>query len=220
MNDPRPIEHCPRCDADTERYANGECAPCRRAVSKRYYDRNAENRRVAARQRRIENPEQYRASQAKYRERHAEERAAATRAWRATNRDRVRAYQREAARHDPEANRAKVRRWAAENPEQATALRRAANSRRRARLRGAVTDDHSPHDIFQRDDGQCQISLHPDCRGQMELSRTSEWHIDHRQPLSRGGSHTRDNVQLSCDRCNRFKGARTMEEVEALEHLD
>ena len=36
--------------------------------------------------------------------------------------------------------------------------------------------------------------------------------IDHRVPLSRGGSNHPENLHLVCGRCNRRKGARTHEE--------
>lgn len=32
------------------------------------------------------------------------------------------------------------------------------------------------------------------------------WHIDHKQPLARGGSDTDDNLVLACKRCNLAKG--------------
>lgn len=34
-------------------------------------------------------------------------------------------------------------------------------------------------------------------------------HIDHRIPLSRGGEHSFDNLQMICEICNRAKGAST-----------
>lgn len=49
-------------------------------------------------------------------------------------------------------------------------------------------------------------------------------HIDHRVPLSRGGEHSFDNLQMICEICNRAKGASTEEEflgwISALKALD
>lgn len=39
-----------------------------------------------------------------------------------------------------------------------------------------------------------------------------KWHIDHRIPLSRGGSIELDNCVLACEWCNLSKGERTPEE--------
>lgn len=57
------------------------------------------------------------------------------------------------------------------------------------------------------------------CRGTEDIS------MDHVIPLSRGGRHTKANVEPACLRCNRRKGARTKQEFldflvqHALEHL-
>lgn len=37
-------------------------------------------------------------------------------------------------------------------------------------------------------------------------------HIDHKQPLTRGGSHSFDNLDMICEACNRAKRDRTPEE--------
>jgi 5-methylcytosine-specific restriction endonuclease McrA len=39
--------------------------------------------------------------------------------------------------------------------------------------------------------------------------------VDHVLPLSRGGTHTLDNLQMICDRCNRAKWDSTHDEFEA-----
>jgi len=44
------------------------------------------------------------------------------------------------------------------------------------------------------------------------LEPLSEYQIDHKIPVSRGGGHTRDNVCLACPRCNMSKKAKTSEE--------
>lgn len=40
--------------------------------------------------------------------------------------------------------------------------------------------------------------------------------LDHRQPLSRGGRHSLDNLTVCCERCNRLKGMLTAEEFRLL----
>ena len=47
-----------------------------------------------------------------------------------------------------------------------------------------------------------------------DLSKTGE-HLDHKQPLSRGGEHSMENIVLSCPACNMSKGAKTEEEFKA-----
>lgn len=43
------------------------------------------------------------------------------------------------------------------------------------------------------------------------------FHVDHRAPLSRGGEHAFENLQMVCEVCNRAKGALT--EAEFLEWI-
>ena len=54
--------------------------------------------------------------------------------------------------------------------------------------------------VFERDKGICGI-----CKA---LVGTERWEIDHVVPLSKGGLHAYDNVQLAHRRCNRSKGAK------------
>lgn len=58
--------------------------------------------------------------------------------------------------------------------------------------------------IFERDNGKCFY-----CAGQMVYQET--WHIDHRTPVSAGGSNDPENLVLSCVRCNLKKGAKMPE---------
>lgn len=50
--------------------------------------------------------------------------------------------------------------------------------------------------VWQRDRGRCT-----DCDSKEKLE------YDHIIPLAKGGSNTERNIQLLCERCNRFKGA-------------
>lgn len=38
--------------------------------------------------------------------------------------------------------------------------------------------------------------------------------VDHKQPLSRGGTHAMHNLCMACEECNRRKGSMTAEEFE------
>lgn len=52
--------------------------------------------------------------------------------------------------------------------------------------------------VWERDKGVCQICF--------ESAHKRGWHLDHIIPLSRGGSHTYDNVQVTHPSCNCSKG--------------
>lgn len=86
-----------------------------------------------------------------------------------------------------------------EHPE----VKRKAQSLRRARFRGAE-GSFSVKQIKQLlidQDFKCTVCL-------CDL-RTSDYQIDHKTPLSRGGSNWIDNIQLLCPNDNRRKNAST-----------
>ena len=85
--------------------------------------------------------------------------------------------------------------------------RRTYGKARRARMAGVPTESFSDDEIYERDDWTCQLCGRP-------VDPTLRWphpmykSLDHRVPISRGGSHTRDNVQLAHLSCNSRKGDR------------
>lgn len=96
-------------------------------------------------------------------------------------------------------------------PEQCDACievaRRDASSRRRARLRGADTDQIDRVYVFDRDGWRCQLcgKTVPKSKAHPHPLSAS---LDHVVPLARGGDHVTSNVQLAHLRCNVQKGAR------------
>lgn len=116
--------------------------------------------------------------QAIYKKVNAEHLMELARIWRDANRE-----------HNRERNRAYN---AAHKAERATT-----EHRRRARKYGAESDDHTRAEIFERDNGKCQICgviLDP-----------NNWHEDHIIPLALKGSNLRSNVQATCPHCNHVK---------------
>lgn len=78
---------------------------------------------------------------------------------------------------------------------------------RRAIIRGLHADVFEPTEIFDRDGWICQI-----CGD--DVDRSASWpdprsaSLDHIIPLSRGGTHIRENAQCSHFQCNVRKGGR------------
>lgn len=114
-------------------------------------------------------------------------------AYRAANRDQNKVY----SRRYYEANTEKYAEWARE---------------RRARVRGVTVESFTAAEIFERDEWTCGICgdavdrtlLHPD---------PGSPSLDHVVPLSRGGEHSRANVQLAHHGCNSGKRDRLPEEL-------
>jgi 5-methylcytosine-specific restriction endonuclease McrA len=158
----------------------------------RYYERNRERLKAQRRQRYQEDPTSELARNAEYRSTHPEIVNEISRRYRAAH---------------PEVGAAYARRWREANPDQAAVRGREASRRRRARMRGVIVEDFTDLEIFERDGWICGICCAPiDCVIGWPAPKSPS--IDHIQPISKGGDHTRDNVQASHLRCNLRKGGR------------
>jgi 5-methylcytosine-specific restriction endonuclease McrA len=123
--------------------------------------------------------------------------------WRAKNVESRKAYM-DAYR---EANRGAIteqyRRWRIANAQLVTEK----NQRRRARLLDAFVAPVNRDQVWERDNGCCQLCGNP-------IDRSIQWPhplsmtIDHIRPLILGGTHEPSNVQLAHAVCNSRKGDR------------
>lgn len=85
--------------------------------------------------------------------------------------------------------------------------RKAGYHKRRAQKRGTQVEDIRPIDIYERDIwlcGLCVTPVDPDAQYPDPMSPS----LDHILPLSKGGTHTYENVQLAHLTCNVSKGNR------------
>lgn len=145
--------------------------------------------------------------------------------WAAANRDRIHAYW-AARRKDPiagaalrarerarankniERRRASGRKWKAANRSKLKAWKVAnrdivnESCRRREALKRMTATEHVDYAQIRREsDGTCGI-----CR---QLIRVyDQVHFDHIVPLARGGTHTRDNIQIAHAVCNMTKATK------------
>ncbi len=81
---------------------------------------------------------------------------------------------------------------------------------RRVQKSAALSENIDLEAVFVRDGWHCQIC---GCATPAERRGTRHQNapeLDHRIPLSRGGTHTYDNVQCACHRCNLRKGNRSV----------
>lgn len=132
-----------------------------------------------------------------------------TRKWRADNPDAAktfdkrhyelnRQYQQEYYKRNKARNRANYDRWRAENPEKSRGRVR----RRRAKEANA-SGSHTVDQILEL----LELQLHKCANCKCKLT-TNNRHLDHIQPLSKGGSNDISNLQWLCFSCNTSKGAR------------
>ena len=143
--------------------------------------------------------------------------------WRRANPDKARRSARESTarwrRRDPEASRAAYRRWAHSahgremlrsygkryyQAHRAEALLRATLRRVRGRHIPGVFSGPDLEGLFIEQGGRCFY-----CAADLTLGKPD---LDHKTPISRGGTNDPDNLCWACSRCNRRKHTRTAEE--------
>ena len=132
------------------------------------------------------NLELARQKKAKYRKLHLEEAAARSRKWYEKNR---------------ELAIERARQWRKDNPESV----RASASIRRVRERAQAGEPYGGEDIARMHEDQGGLCFY--CQEPL-----SEYHIEHKIPIARGGLACLYNICLSCPDCNMRKGTKTPEE--------
>lgn len=77
---------------------------------------------------------------------------------------------------------------------------------RRSRIKATEVEPFTVEDVLVRDGSVCYL-----CEKVLGRDEVS---LEHVAPLSRGGSHTLNNVRIACLPCNRRKGARLLHELD------
>jgi len=232
------IKSCPKCQSDTERNAKGDCKPCAKVRDAAYYAANPEKIKVAKAAYYASNPEKARASRAALHLASPGKRKAYNAAYRAANPEKVRACSAAYRAANPEKAKESYSAWKAANPEgskkryadnpekqraYAVAYRaanpekvkagqaawyaahsgawRVHNQNRRARKleNGGTLSKGLSAKLFKLQKGKC-----PCCKQPLG----DDFHLDHIEPIARGGSNTDNNIQLLRAGCNLQKSAK------------
>ena len=146
--------------------------------------------------------------------------------------ERQRAYAREWIKRNPEKAREAVRRWSMTHPEQRRAAKRLYYARHREQHTLAMAAYHKAHPGVLRAKSSAYRARARAAEGHFT---SAEWRalvdsydgrcayrgeagplqVDHRIPLSRGGTNAIDNVLPACRTCNTQKGQMTETEFRA-----
>lgn len=200
------------------------CREVQRRSQRKYEAKNSDRVRASRRQaallyRRV-HPEKSREKCRRYKVQHAAELKRKRAAYRREHPDEVRQKEREyyqkhreqeceRSRRYWKENREKAReahqRWTDINREKGREYRR----NRKARIRGAE-GKHTATDIerlFNLQNGKCAA-----CKTRLSKTGKHRFHVDHVQPISRGGNNSPENLQLLCGPCNQCKHTKTPEQ--------
>lgn len=206
-------KRCTKCGqefpATTEYFHRNKCMPdglqynCRICACKvgrlNYYanqDRERNRARAYQKQRRLDNPEEARQIKREWRAKNRARINAQAKQYRAEHRTEIQEHDRRRQRANAEKRREKNRQWRQAHPE----VIRANNHRYRVQKRSARGD-------FSADDVQIQLHNQTDHKGIVrcwwcDKPLGEDQSIDHRIPLSRGGSNDARNICITHLRCN------------------
>ncbi len=119
-------------------------------------------------------------------------------AWRLAHPERYKENQRRAASHAPENNRGRVRQWRRVNPEKRRVQSVVCEAKRRA-AKNKNGGDHTAAGNLIRKWRSNKVFVCAYCRHRFPIKAL---HVDHVQPLSKGGKHDPKNLAKSCGPCN------------------
>ncbi len=155
--------------------------------------------------RRHENPALVRAISIARRKRYLELYRARGRDYYARNRDKITERVRLSSAANPEKTRQRSKQYALKYPEKI----RDRNRRRRVVKLNATIGDVGIITAWERAWRKKRRVLCYWCRG---IFSPKGCHVDHIAPISRGGSHSIDNLAISCAKCNHSKHAASISE--------
>lgn len=92
--------------------------------------------------------------------------------------------------------------------EWAIQMARSAETRMRELNKNSKIEMVEPLEVFNRDGWVCQICFKPVNPKSIDPFDPQRVTLDHRLPISLGGSHTKTNLQTAHMTCNASKGAR------------
>lgn len=195
----KPLSEYHRKRSNRDGYKNS-CRDCCNTRGRAYYRANPEAKRQQNAVWRAQNVERHREMVRDHYRRNAEQVLARTTAYQRANPERVTKWSREYRERNPE----KVAAWRSSEREYKATVK--------ARYRGRLADadgHHTPADLALLDEYQGGLCWY--CGA---LLADTGRHLDHKIPLSRGGSNWPANLCWACPTCNTSKGARTPDEFQ------
>lgn len=125
-----------------------------------------------------------------------------TEEWRKNNPEKARQQRKNWRTKNPQKSKQSERKWRTKNSEKYKLITRAVNARYRARKKNVLGDFTLPQWKYLLDfyGHQCMM-----CGTGKDLT------IDYVIPISKGGMHSIENIQILCQACNSHKGTKIMD---------
>lgn len=169
-----------------------------------YRAQNKEQIKQREREYRKRNQDRIREREARYKAKNAETLSEKRKAHYAANREAMIQRSKAYRLQHPETVKAYDKQYARDNPDKIHAK----GAKRRAVFRNAYVEPISREKVYERDNGICGL-----CGEKIELRYTAphpkSLSLDHIVPLTKGGAHIYENVQIAHYGCNSRKGNRT-----------
>lgn len=191
---------CLDCQVGASKARHAQDVEGSRARRKAYYDANAEAFALRAKAFRDSNKEKLQASKKDYYDRVKLDPTWKQRmqAVRDSKKSAKSQYDQAYRARDPELNKQRAAAWIKRNPEKRSAIRKAYSARRRSNC----ADGDPTVLIYAWEQSAAKV-----CHWCAKKCKDS-YHVDHYQPLARGGKHVISNLVIACPRCNMKKNAK------------
>jgi 5-methylcytosine-specific restriction endonuclease McrA len=218
----------------SKRYASGDCIKCakERAArwqkdnpkkvairNKRWRDKNKEHCRNYWAAYNKANPHIARESSRRYKQRYPEKIKASIVQWRKNNKQHIRLYKKTWNKNNPDKVKTMYRNWALKNKDKIKAWRDSWRENNKEQMRSLIhrykMKKKNARGIWSAEDVFIMMKKQKElCNGCSKNIKTG-YQIDHKNPISRGGSNYPRNLQLLCKSCNSEKHNKTVREWKA-----
>lgn len=192
--------HCRKCESSYAFKWNKENEDRYLEIKKAYQERNLDKIKIDQKEWRVKNPVKCRENRRRWAKNNPEKVKAKNVRWVAANREKVVEY---------------VRKWQKANPEKNRTIRCRAEQIRRTRI---YNSDYEPITRKRQQEIKEQAmnyGLCPLCNKEPQ-----QWSLEHATPISRGGTHTEENIYYCCRSCNSRKHSKTLEEFAGISVKD
>ncbi len=184
------------------------CKACSKIANKAYNNKHKDKLKVQCKLYQEENQEAIQANKKAYREAHKVEKATNDKLYREANKEKIAAQKKKYRAENKDKIALSKKLYSAS--EAGKAVKDRGNAKRELQIRetrdGSVTKE-TLRELYEEQGGMCAI-----CSCDLTQLKRSNVHMDHIQPLSKGGSHVLENVQWTCMDCNLGKGNNTDDE--------